>query len=155
MTDIPGCGGCDGIRKDADGSIWLTKPNKHAENFLDRTMLRVRDGELRWKPIPADQKAIKSIELFRGVHDGMIGLILGKGPSLSRFLQEAPKQRWHVVTIGINEAATLYPCKYVFALDQDPLDRLLKAKINTVACLQPNSTGLAFKQIAYWEWTKP
>ena len=154
MTGIPGCGGCDGIRKDDDGSIWLTKPNKHAESFLDRTMLRVRAGELRWRPIPEGEKTAKSIELFRGVHEGMIGLMLGKGPSLSRFLQEAPKQRWHVVTIGINEAATLYPCKYVFALDQDPLARLVKARLNTVACLQPNHLELAFRQIAYWEWTK-
>lgn len=151
---IPGCGGCDGLRKDEDGSIWLTKPNKAAESFLDRTMLRVRPGERRWVSIPEDQKSIQSIELYRGIHEGMIGLILGKGPSLSRFLASAPKTKWHVVTIGINEAATVYPCKYVFALDDDPLDRLVKARVNSVACLQPSHVERAFKQTAIYEWGK-
>lgn len=151
---IPGCGSCEGLRKDDDGSIWLTKPNKQMEAWLDRRMLRVRPDELRWMPIPEGQTTLKSIELYRGVHEGMTGLVLGKGPSLSRFIKESAKQRWHVVTIGINEAATLYPCKYAFALDDDPMRRMVKAKIDAVACLQPAHIEVAFKQIATWEWGK-
>lgn len=149
---FPGCGGCDGIRKDEDGTIWLTKPNPSVEAFLDRRMIRTRPHELRWVEIPVGKRIVLAAEQFRNEHEGMTGLILGKGPSLDRFL--GTKHRWHVVAIGINEAALAFPCKYFFALDEEPLKRLAQGKIDALPCLQPQHVEQPFSRMMLYEWGK-
>lgn len=141
--------GCDGLRRDGDGSIWLTKPNKQIEEFLDRSMIRTRPGELRWREV---SRLTLSVEQFRGVHEGMIGLLLGKGPSLDRFVEAYKKARWHVVSAGINEAALRFPCKYVFALDDTPLRAL--TGLDVTAVLQPNHVEQPFAKKVIYEWGK-
>lgn len=152
---LPGCKNCDGLRRDEDGSIWLTKPNPAIEAFLDRSMIRTRPGELRWREIPKDQCLVLQADQYRGVHEGMTGLLLGKGPSLDRFIAEYPKSRWHVVAVGINEAALKFPCKYLFALDDIPLRALTGAKLpDVIACLQPNHIEQPFPRKLIYEWGK-
>lgn len=152
MLDLPGCKGCDGLRRDEDGSIWLTRPNKNVEAYLDRRMLRVRPGELRWVEIPQDAKHITQADAWYNVHEGMVGLMLGKGPSLDRFIEEYPRARWHVVPIAINEAALRFPAKYLFALDERPLMRVAQARVNVVACLQSRHLEQPFRELMLWQW---
>jgi hypothetical protein len=151
-VDLPGCRNCDGLRRDEDGTIWLTKENKMVEEFLDRTMLRVRPGELRWREMAPGEFKRLDIMKYKNVHEGMVGLMLGKGPSLDRFLVEGKRHRWHVIPIGINEAGLHYPCKYVFALDDGPLIKLAQGRVQSVACVEPKQSHQAFKDMAVWEW---
>lgn len=151
---IPGCNNCDGLRRDDDGSIWLTKPNPHVEAFLDRKMIRTKPGELRWREIPKGDQLVLNIEQFRNAHEGMVGLLLGKGPSLDRFVREYEKTRWHVVPVGINEATLRFPCKYMFALDEGPLRTMAQAKLDGILCVQPNHIEQPFARKAIFEWGK-
>lgn len=153
-VNIPGCNNCDGLRRDEDGSIWLTKPNPAIEAFLDRTMVRNRHGELRWREIPKGQQLVISIEQLRNTHEGMVGLLLGKGPSLDRFTRDYQKAKWHVVPVGINEAALQFPCKYFFALDDTPLRAMAQGKLDGMAILQPPHIEQPFTRKAIYEWGK-
>jgi len=152
---IPGCKNCEGLRRDPDGSIWLTKPNPAIEAFLDRSMIRTRPNELRWREIPKGHQLVLQMDQLRGVHEGMVGLLLGKGPSLDRFITEYKKARWHVIPVGINEAALRFPCKYLFALDETPLRALTQGRLpDVIACLQPNHIEQPFERKAIYEWGK-
>ena len=152
---IAGCNNCDGIRREPDGTIWLTKANKEAEAFFDRTMLRTRPQDLRWKPIPRGEKIVLSSGQMHGIHEGMIGLMLGKGPSLDAFLAEYQKSRWHVVPIGINEAATKFPCKYAFALDDTPLRAITQRRDeNVIGVVEPRNLEQPFTRLMVFEWGK-
>ncbi len=152
QVNLPGCKNCDGLRRDEDGTIWLTKSNKAVEEYLDRTMLRIHPADLRWRPMKAGEFKRLDIAQYKNAHEGMIGLMLGKGPSLDRFLAEQGRQRWHVVPIGINEAGLHYPCKYVFALDDGPLIKLAQGRVNSVACVEPKQSHQPFPNMAVWEW---
>lgn len=154
VINIPGCKNCEGLRRDGDGSIWLTKPNKAIEAFLDRSMIRTRPRELRWREIPKGEQLVIQMDQLRGIHEGMTGLLLGKGPSLDRFITEYAKTRWHVIPVGINEAALRFPCKYVFALDDIPLRALTQARLDVTACLQPNHIEQPFTRKVIYEWGK-
>ena len=149
---LPGCKSCDGLRRDEDGTIWLTKSNKMVEGYLDRTMIRVFPGELRWRPLLPEERMTLAIEKYKNAHEGMVGLMLGKGPSLDRFLVEGKRHRWHVVPIGINEAGLMYPCKYLFALDDKPLQALWQSKTQAIACVEPKQAHQPFSNMAIWEW---
>lgn len=154
VITLPGCKNCDGLRRDEDGSIWLTRPNPQIEAFLDRTMVRSRPGELRWYEVPKGAQLVLQMEQLRGVHEGMTGLLLGKGPSLDRFIAEYPKSRWHVVAVGINEAALRFPVKYIFALDDGPLAAICQAKPDATLCVEPKRIETPFIRKAIYEWGK-
>jgi len=151
-VNLPGCSNCDGLRRDEDGTIWLTKANKQVEAYLDRSMIRLRPGTRRWRQIEPGERMSLAIEQYKNAHDGMIGLMLGKGPSLDNFLVEQKRHRWHVVPIGINEAGLMYPCKYVFALDEGPLLSLAKSGTKAIACVEPKQSHQPFANLAIWEW---
>ncbi len=66
------------IRRDINGSYYITRKNRPVEKYMDKECIRF-PNELRWRP-KFDQN--ESLETLRREFEGKICYIIGKGPSL-------------------------------------------------------------------------
>lgn len=85
------------VREAPDGTIYITRHDKTAEDWLDKNAERL-DNQLRWRP---KYEEWSNIEALKGFFDQQTCYIVGKGPSLDHLdasiFGEGP-------VIGLNEA---------------------------------------------------
>ena len=147
------CGTCDGFRREPDGTVWLTKEMPDLEAILDLTMTRTRPRELRWIPRFSTDPLNTHVGKLKDYHQGQTVVLLGKGPSLERWLAAPRFPKGSHFVVGINEAGLTYRCRYVFALDDAVFLRLGKLPLETVVAVEPKRVVSApFPRKLIWEW---